>query len=300
MYLEHFGLSQMPFETLSNGRVYVDLPGHREAFNTVMFGLRTGEGFIKVVGEVGTGKTALCRNLLAHPAPEDVTVYLPNPSMSPHDLLLSIADELGEAGPKDASLHQLQKIIRKMFFMIASCGGRVVIFVDEAQAMPPETLEELRLISNLESSDGKLVQVVLFGQPELDVTLSDYTLRQLQQRISFSARLNPLDRETCRTYIRRRMLQAGAQEKAAFTPASIERIHRGSGGIPRLVNILCHKSLIAAMADGEYQVGRRHVARAIEDTEGIQRWRKRPLYRMKSAQRLPSAMKPSSWRPFQG
>ena len=119
MYLEHFGLKQMPFETLSNGKVYVDIPGHREAFNTVMFGLRTGEGFIKIVGEVGTGKTALCRNLLEQSAPEDVTVYLPNPSISPHGLLLSIADELGEAEPEDSSLHRLRKSIRSMFFMVA-------------------------------------------------------------------------------------------------------------------------------------------------------------------------------------
>lgn len=298
MYLDHFGLKRLPFEALSNGKVYVDLPEHREAFNTVMFGLRTGEGFIKVVGEVGTGKTALCRSLLANPAPEDVTVYLPNPSMTPHDLLLSIADELGDTVPPEASLHRLQKSIRKMLFMIASCGGRAIVFVDEAQAMPAETLEELRLLSNLESSDGKLVQVVLFGQPELDEKLADYTLRQLQQRISFSTQLRPLDRETCRTYIRRRMLYAGAKQKAIFTPASIERIHRGSGGIPRLVNILCHKSLIAAMADGEQQIGRRHVARALEDTEGIARWRTRPLFRGKSVQRLSSPSTPSAWRPF--
>ena len=300
MYLEHFGFDRLPFEGLSNGTVYVDLPEHREAFNTVMFGLRTGEGFIKVVGEVGTGKTALCRNLLANPAPEDVTVYLPNPSLSPHDLLLSIADELGDTVPPDASLHRLQKSIRKMLFLISSCGGRAIIFVDEAQAMPAETLEELRLLSNLESADGKLIQVVLFGQPELDEKLADYTLRQLQQRISFSTRLKPFDQETCRSYIRQRMLHAGAHPKPIFTPASIERIHRGSGGIPRLVNILCHKSLLAAMADGEYQVGRRHVARALDDTDGIQRWRRRPLFRGRSVLRISSPSTSSSWRPFQG
>ncbi|MFK7896071.1 MAG: ExeA family protein [Myxococcota bacterium] len=300
MYLEHFGLKRLPFEALSNGRVYIDLPEHREAYNTVQFGLRTGEGFIKVVGEVGTGKTALCRSLLANPAPEDVTVYLPNPSLSPHDLLLSVADELGDSAPANASLHRLQKSIRKMLFMIASCGGRAIIFVDEAQAMPPETLEELRLLSNIESADGKLIQVVLFGQPELDEKLADYHLRQLQQRVSFSTKLRPLDRETCRTYIRRRMLHAGAKEKSVFTPASIERIHRGSGGIPRLVNILCHKSLIAAMADREYQVGRRHVVRALEDTDGIQRWRTRPLFRGKTVRRLSAPTAPSTWRPFQG
>lgn len=278
MYLEHFGLRSLPFETVSHAAAYIDLPEHSEALNTILFGLHSGEGFIKVVGEVGTGKTALCRNLLRKLDADFVTVYLPNPAMSANDLVLAVADELGVPIRPDSGLHDLHKHTREILLEIARAGGRVAIFVDEAQTMPTATLEELRLISNLESSRGKLAQVVLFGQPELDEKLADYSLRQLQQRIAFSARLTPLDRETCRDYVRRRLLHAGARQHAVFTPVALDRIHRGSGGIPRLINILCHKSLIAAFADREHQVGRRHVARALRDTEGINRWSKRPLF----------------------
>ncbi len=277
MYLKHFGLSRMPFESVSNGSVYVDLPEHREAFNTVVFGLRSGDGFIKVVGEVGVGKTALCRNLLARLEPTFRRIYLPNPAIHGHDLLLSIADELAIDVPSDAGEHALQKAIRGELIETARRGERVAVFVDEAQTMPGETLEELRLLSNLESNHGKLVQVVLFGQPELDENLSCYALRQLQQRIAFSARLLPLDRHSCRQYIDRRLARAGAGSRTIFSAATRQRIHRASGGIPRLINLLCHKSLIAAFAMGAVQVGPRHVARAIRDTEGLARWRSRNL-----------------------
>lgn len=298
MYLRYFGLRNLPFETVSNATIYVDLPQHREALNTVLFGLRSGEGFVKVVGEVGTGKTALCRNLLARLGKEDVAVYLPNPAMSPLDLMLAVADELGLPVPPGSMPHYVNKMVREILLDVARGGGRVVVFVDEAQTMPTETLEELRLLSNLESNRGKLIQVVLFGQPEFDERLAEYSLRPLQQRISFSASLAPLDRVTSRDYIRSRLAAAGAlRSEAIFTPAATERIHRGSGGIPRLINILCHKSLIAAFSNGDYQVGRRHVAKALRDTDGIQRWQTRPLFRSLATKRssTPAVL---SWRNF--
>ncbi|HEB89407.1 MAG TPA: AAA family ATPase [Deltaproteobacteria bacterium] len=273
MYLKHFGLSRMPFESISNGSVYVDVPEHREAFNTVVFGLRSGDGFIKIVGEVGMGKTALCRNLLSRLEPRFRKIYLPNPAIHGRDLLLSIADELAIDVPAEAGLHMLQKVIRDELIETTRRGGRVAVFVDEAQTMPGDTLEELRLLSNLESNHGKLVQVVLFGQPELDENLAAYSLRQLQQRIAFSARLLPLDRHSCRQYIDRRLARAGAGANPIFSAPTRRRIHRASGGIPRLINVLCHKSLIAAFTEGTRQVEPRHVARAIRDTEGLARWR---------------------------
>lgn len=295
MYLQHFGFERLPFEALSNGSLYVDLAEHREALQTVLFGLGSGEGFVKIVGEVGTGKTALCRNLLARLDEEFVTVYLPNPVMRPNDLLHAIADELGAPLPAQASVHDLQKATRAKLLEIARDGGRVAVFVDEAQTMPPNTLEELRLLSNLESNQGKLVQVVLFGQPELDERLADYSMRQLQQRIAFSARLSPLDRKACRVYVHRRLVHAGATARPIFTPAAIDRVHASSGGIPRLINTLCHKSLIAAWSDGDFQVGRRHVSRAVEDTEGIRRWSTRPLFSRRKLRRVPSSRPPSDW-----
>ena len=300
MYLNHFGLTQPPFESLSNGSIYIDIPEHREAFNTVLFGLSSGEGFIKVVGEVGTGKTALCRDLLEKLDGDYHTIYLPNPSVRGSDLLRSIVDELGESLPERVGMHAIQKKTREALIDIAKRGERVVVLVDEAQTMQAATLEELRLLSNLESRMGKLIQVVLFGQPELDEKLDRYSLRQLQQRIAFSARLERLDQATCRLYIQRRLAHGGASGKMIFTPAACQRIHRGSGGIPRLINVLCNKSLIAAFAVGEFQVGRKHVARAIGDTEGLQRWKTRPLFSIKSARRARPVGSTPHWRSFPG
>ncbi len=282
MYEEHFGFESLPFETVSNGSVYVDLPSHREAANTALFALASGEGFVKVVGEVGTGKTALCRMLMNELSDEDAAVYLPNPALDPDQLAIAIADELGAMPDPDSGRYAIQKRIRAASFEVARAGGRVVVFVDEAQTMPDESLEELRLLSNLESNHGRLVQVVLFGQPELDERLAGYSLRPLQQRIAFSACLEPFDAEACRSYVLRRLMQAGAHGQSVFTPAALDRIHRASGGIPRLVNVLCHKSLLAAFSAGRLEVGPRDVARALKDTEGIRRWRLHPLFRSRA------------------
>lgn len=288
MYVRYFGLRDLPFETVSNATIYVELPQHREAFNTVQFGLRSGEGFVKVVGEVGTGKSALCRSLLTSLDDEFIAVYLPNPARSRRDLLLAIADELGIEIARENGTHRVQKRLRETLLEAARNERRVVVFVDEAQTMPEKSLEELRLLSNLESNHGRLLQVVLFGQPELDARLERYALRPLQQRIAWSARLTPLDRATTRLYVCSRLEAAGADRPdSIFTPAAIERIHRSSGGIPRLINVLCHKSLLAAVSSNDYQVGRRHVGRALDDTEGIRRWRTLPLIR--SSWRRPMA-----------
>lgn len=292
MYQEHFGLDCLPFESLSNGRLYVELDEHRDAMNTILFGLRSGEGFIKIVGEVGTGKTALCRNILPDLDEHFVTAYLPNPVLRPNDLLRAIADELGTPLSGAFGMHELQKRMRDLLLEIARNGGRVAVFVDEAQTMPANSLEELRLLSNLESNEARLLQVVLFGQTELDERLADYSMRQLQQRIAFSARLMPLDRNACHLYVQRRIAHASNSDRPVFTPAAIDRIHAGSGGIPRLINTICHKSLIAAFSDGDFQVGPRHVSRALADTEGIKRWTARPIFSLRrlgrlSAPRLP-------------
>ncbi len=280
MYLRAFGLRRLPFESVSNAAIYVDLPNHRDAFNTVLFGLRSGEGFLKVVGEVGTGKTALCRALLTELDSGSIPLYLPNPALGPNDLLLSIADELGVPLASGTPVAKIQRYVREILLDVARDGGRTVVFIDEAQTMPDESLEALRLLSNLESNLGRLVQVVFFGQPEFDARLESYALRPLQQRIGFSARLDPLGREACREYVQRRLEAAGCPRATqTFTPAAVDRIHRASGGIPRLINLLCHKSLIAAFCESELQVGRRHVARAVGESEGIRRWQTRPLWR---------------------
>lgn len=289
MYLEHFGLKRLPFEAVSNGSLYVDLPEHREALNVVLFGLRSGEGFVKLVGEVGTGKTALCRAALPRLGPELVPIFLPDPVLRPHAFLATIAEELGVVVPPRAPIHVLKQRVREVLLDVAREGRRIALFIDEAQTMPTATLESLRMLSNLESERAKLVQIVLIGQPELDDRLDCYALRPLVQRIAFSARLAPLGIDPCRIYVQRRLIESGSRDPRIFTTAALHAIHRASGGIPRLVNALCHKSLMAAFAEDRFRVERRHVARAIAETEGIRRWQIRPLARLRSALIRPRA-----------
>ncbi len=283
MYLEHFGLTRLPFEATSNGSLYVDLPEHREALNVVLFGLRSGEGFIKVVGEVGTGKTALCRAALQRLGDAIVPVVLTDPALPPHAFLAAVAAELGVVVPTRTPIQLLKQRLREFLSDVARDGRRVAIFIDEAQTMPTATFEALRLLSSLESDRGKLVQIVLFGQPELDARLACYALRPLEQRIAFTARLAPLDLETTRLYVQRRLTEAGARDPGLFAAAALVGLHRASGGIPRLINALCHKSLMAAFSEDDLRIERRHVARAIAESEGIRRWRIRPLVRLRTA-----------------
>ncbi len=277
MYLEQFGLKRLPFETLSNGSLYVDLPEHRDAHNVVLVGLRSGEGFIKVVGEVGTGKTALCRRILSGIDDTVVPIYLPDPALRPQALLATVADELGVVLQLQAPLHLLKQRLREVLIDVAREDRRVVLFIDEAQTVPIATFEALRLLSNLESDAGRLVQIVLFVQPELDDRLGSYALRPLTQRISFSARLSPLDLDACRVYVQRRLREAGSGNPELVGEPALALLHRASGGIPRLINALAHKSLIAAYSEDRFRIEPRHVKRAIAETEGLRRWKIRPL-----------------------
>ncbi len=270
MYLEYFGLRELPFTLTPNTNFYLNLENHQEAYNTVAVALTGGEGFIKIVGEVGTGKTLLCRKLLNSLGPEYVTAYIPNPSLSAQGLQLAIAEELGAMVPPEAREHQVPQIITERLIQLALEGKHAVLVIDEAQAIARETLEAIRLLTNLETERSKLLQIVLLGQPELDRLLSQPSLRQLKQRITFSHRLQPLGESSVGRYLMHRLSSAGYNGPDLFTPAALRLIWRGSGGVPRLLNILAHKSLMSAFGQGVRIVEREHVERAIEDTEGSQ------------------------------
>jgi MSHA biogenesis protein MshM len=283
MYREHFGLKSLPFEGTSNGSPYVDLAEHREASNVVLFGLRSGEGFVKVVGEVGTGKTALCRAVRKRLPASFVPICLPDPALRPHAFLAAVADELGVVVPAHTPIQVLKQRLREVLLDVAAETRRVVLLIDEAQTMPTATFETLRLLSNLESERGRVVQIVLFGQPELDARLATYALRPLAQRIAFTARLEPLELEATRVYVQRRLVEAGARDPGLFTPSALLTLRRASGGIPRLINALGHKALIAAFTEDRFHIERRHVARANAESDGIRRWRIQPLVRLRTA-----------------
>lgn len=269
MYQQHFGLQEQPFGLTPNTHFFLNLPTHQEAFNLILVALENGDGFVKIVGEVGTGKTLLCRKLLNALDDGFVSAYIPNPYLSPDDFRKSFARELGvELLGSEGSFELLEKINQRLI-QLASEGRRVVLIVDEAQAMPEESIEALRLLTNLETESKKLFQVVLFGQPELDTLLARDSLRQLKQRITFAYQLRHLDFEGTGLYVNHRIAQAGYNGMPLFSAPALKAIHRASEGTPRLINILCHKALMAAYGKGERRVSLPRVQAAITDTEGL-------------------------------
>ena len=267
MYASHFGLTELPFSITPDTSFFYGHSSYQDALNTLLVSVRSGEGFIKVVGEVGTGKTLLCRKLLASLEEDFVTAYIPNPYLEPMTLLLAVADELGVAYGGQANQHHLLKSITSFLVDVHARGRRVVLCLDEAQAMPIETLEALRLLSNLETERRKLLQVVLFGQPELDARLDDPSIRQLRQRISFSCNLGAMSVEDVEYYVAHRLGVAGYRGPRLFSREAVHTLHRASRGIPRLVNVLAHKAMIAAFGEGVHLVGMRYVKEAVADTE---------------------------------
>jgi len=273
MYRSHFGLREMPFGITPDTNFAYACTTHQEALNTLLVAVKNGEGFIKITGEVGTGKTLLCRRFLSAIDQSHVSAYIPNPYLEPRTLLFALADELHLVLPKDADQHQLLKELTRGLLNFARQGKTVVLCLDEAQAMPVETLEALRLITNLETEKRKLIQVVLFGQPELDQKLEGESVRQLRQRITFQYRLTALRREEVDQYLAHRLRVAGYRGNRLFTRAAARLVHRWSDGVPRLVNIIAHKAMMLAYGEGTQQVLPLHVRQAAADTPAAHRRR---------------------------
>lgn len=272
MYLQHFRLQQKPFSLTPDTQFFMAQRSHSAALNTMLAALNEGEGFIKIVGEVGTGKTLLCRMLLASLESSSFrTAYIPNPWLSPHELKLCIAHELGVPMQRDTPPHALTRAIFNQLLLIARAGKQVVLIVDEAQSMPRKTIESLRLLTNLETEKRKLLQVVMLGQPELDAMLERRDLRQLKQRIMYSEALLPFDHHGVRSYIVHRLAYSGCTDTSLFSRTATLLIFRASGGIARLINILAHKALICSFSKGAVNVSAFHVAKAIADTPECRR-----------------------------
>jgi MSHA biogenesis protein MshM len=265
MYLAHFGLDELPFSITPDTQFACNVTAHEEALNTLLLAIHSGEGFIKITGEVGVGKTLLCRKLLSMLGEDRVAAYIPNPQMEPAATLMEVATELGAQAEPDASL--LVKAINRRVLEIAAMDKTAVLVIDEAQTMPIETLQALRMLSNLETEKRKLIQIVLFGQPELDEMLSEKAARQVLQRISFHYRMPGLARHELDIYLQHRLRVAGLRGPSLFSRPARWAIFRHSKGVPRLVNILAHKALLSAFGEGADRVGYGHVRRAAADTE---------------------------------
>lgn len=272
MYLYHFGLQQLPFTLTPNTNFYLGLTAHNEAFAVLVTALKTGEGFLKITGEVGTGKTLLCRKLLNELPDHFVTAYIPNPYLKPDELRRAVAVELGVKQAQRMSVQLLTDKIHQRLLELHQQGHSVVLILDEAQALPAESLEALRLFTNLETESRKLLQVVLFGQPELDHRLAQTEFRQLRQRISFSYQLRAMTAKEVFQYIQHRLMVAGYKGAALFSYPLCRKITYASRGIPRLVNVLCHKMLMLAYGEGHYQITNRYFSLAVKDTEDARKF----------------------------
>ncbi len=271
MYRAHFGLREPPFGLTPDTSFTFSCSAHQEALNTLLVATGSGEGFIKITGEVGTGKTLLCRRFLSTLDERCVSAYLPNPSLDPRALMAALAEELRLHLEAGADQHHILKQLNHALLDFAREGRRVVVCLDEAQAIPLETLEALRLLSNLETEKRKLLQVVLFGQPELDDKLAHESVRQLRQRITFQYHLGTLTRRELELYLAHRLRIAGYTGHRLFTAGAVGQLYRTSRGVPRLVNVIANKALLLVYAEGEYEVRRRHVRLAARDTPAARR-----------------------------
>jgi general secretion pathway protein A len=267
MYQEFYGLSAPPFSITPDPRYLFLSRRHREAFDHLLFGIRQRKGFIQLTGEVGAGKSTLCRALLAELGDTCATALILNPVMSSLQLLRAILHELGL---DDRGNDRLRLTQRLNDFLLARVreGRDVVLLIDEAQDLSAELLEEVRLLSNLETDDRKLLQIVLIGQPELRDTLEKAALRQLRQRITVRYHLRPIDRAETEAYIQHRLAVAGGTGRPTFSPAAIRAIHLRSRGVPRLINAVCDKALLVGYVEERDHLGVRQVWRAIRDLAG--------------------------------
>lgn len=272
MYYEHFGLKEAPFKITPNTEVFFTGGNRGAVLDAISYAVLNGEGIVKVVGEVGSGKTMLCRMLQTMLPDRVESIYLANPSVAPEDVLHAIAFELQLKLPKAADRLKVMQALQAHLLKRHAAGKQVVIFIEEAQGMPLATLEEIRLLSNLETNYDKLLQIVLFGQPELDENLNEINIRQLRERITHSFHLAPLQSKEIGEYILFRLRAAGYFGPHLFTPSAIKKLSNAAQGLVRRVNILADKSLLAAFAENVYQVTPKHVQAAISDSEfGLER-----------------------------
>lgn len=267
MYYEHFGLQRAPFGITPDTQLFYAGGKRGDVLDALSYAITHGEGIVKVVGEVGSGKTMLCRMLQTRlPQTVDV-VYLSNPRIDPDDVIFAIAADLHMSLASTASRLQVQQALQELLLARHAENRRVVVFVEEAQGMPLDTLEEIRLLTNLETEREKLLQIVLFGQPELDAHLADPRIRQLRERITHSFNLGPLAASMITEYVSHRLRAAGHPSGDVFERNALGLLVRVSQGLMRRVNVMADKALLAAFADGQTRVTYRHMAAALRDSE---------------------------------
>ena len=267
MYQEHFGLKRPPFKITPDTSLFYEGNQRGAALDALLYAIKSGEGIIKVVGEVGSGKTMLCRMLEVRLSDDVDVIYIANPSLSPDNILHVIAHELHLNVDKGMDKVDVMQQIQAHLLKKHADNRQVVLFVEEAQSMPIETLEEIRLLSNLETDQHKLLQMVLFGQPELDEKLSQAEIRQLKERITHSFNLSPFPPDDTLRYLNFRLRAVGYKGPDVFNKKTAGVVKRYSNGLTRRINILADKSMLAAFSEGSHTVTSSHVKSAAQDSE---------------------------------
>ena len=267
MYLDYYGLTEAPFDITPNPRFLFYSAKHREAYNHLLYGLRERKGFIQLTGEVGAGKTTLCRAMLEQLDDQFSTALILNPIMTAQELVKAVANEYGL--PVNG-LDRLETVavINQFLLQQVERGKETVLIIDEAQDLTDELLEQVRLLSNLETDNRKLLQIVLMGQPELRDRLNNPKLRQLRQRITVRYHLESLKRAEVNQYIQHRLEVSGARGAPYFTQPALWRVYGYSQGIPRLVNAICDKALLAGFVQQRDKIDFNMVRHAVRELEG--------------------------------
>lgn len=266
MYEEHFGLSRPPFKITPDTSLFYGGGKRGDILGALVYAVHRGEGIVKVVGEVGSGKTMLCRMLQLELPKSVEIIYIANPSVSAQDILFVIAHELGLSVNKDASKHEVMHLLQDYLLQRHMEDKQVVLFIEEAQGMPLDTLEEIRLLSNLETDQNKLLQIILFGQPELDENLAQQSIRQLRERITHTFNLSPLTSEEIYKYLNFRMREVGYTGPELVNQNLARKIEQYSNGLLRRINIIADKILLSAFAEGTHNLSSKHVLAAVNDS----------------------------------
>jgi MSHA biogenesis protein MshM len=266
MYEDYFGLERPPFKITPDTSLFYDGGKRGDILAALVYAIHRGEGIIKVVGEVGSGKTMLCRMLQLRLPDTVEIVYIANPSVSAEDILFVIAHELSLPVSKDASKHEVMHLLQDYLLQRHMENKQVVLFIEEAQGMPLDTLEEIRLLSNLETDENKLLQIILFGQPELDQNLAQQSIRQLRERITHNFDLAPLTQDEIHNYLNFRMREVGYTGPELINTAVAKKVEQHSEGLVRRVNIIADKILLSAFAEGTHSLTSKHVTAAVNDS----------------------------------
>ncbi len=276
MYTAHFGLTEPPFSLTPDPRYVYMSERHREALAHLLYGIGQGDGFVQLTGDVGTGKTTMCRCLLEQLPPDVDAALIFNPRLTSHELLATVMDELRLPTPSGpASVKQQVDGLYRHLLAAHEKGRRTVLIIDEAQNLAPDVLEQVRLLTNLETARDKLLQIILIGQPELIALLERRELRQLAQRVKARYHLRPFTRDETRSYVLYRLAVAGGT-RPIFSARALSEVHRLAGGVPRRINVICDRALLGAYASGQPRIAARTVRRAAREIRGVVSHSRRP------------------------